>query len=171
MINVKNGREVKYLGYGYNENNIYKEAIIKFMKYSLEKEGLESMLTGKIVDLGCGDGGVLNELSKQYFIEPVGVDLFPIKKYDNISYLEEDILKTSIPDKSANIVYCVNLLTALDDAISPRDLFKEIDRILAPGGLFIVMSDSGDFVIDVFGDLIDIKEIREKWTITLNLKL
>lgn len=92
----------------------------------------------KILDIGCGGGGVTKKLSKDNFV--VGMDLIE----DNLKLARQNGIHTlnvrflsDLPfkDKSFDIVVCLHVLEHLRN---PKILLNEINRIIKPDGFAIV---------------------------------
>lgn len=94
----------------------------------------------KILDVGCGAGFLVNEFSQRGY--PVtGVDnsqdsLRVAKNYDSSQsahYLEADALKLPFPDKSFDVITCMDFL---EHVTGPERYIEEMARVLRPGGVF-----------------------------------
>jgi SAM-dependent methyltransferase len=91
---------------------------------------------GRLVDLGCGTEDFLVPVMK-WADEVVGVDILPLSgQYHR--YIAAD-LNEEIPldDNSADVV--ISRYT-LEHLIFPNSLFKEIHRILRPGGAALLLT-------------------------------
>lgn len=95
----------------------------------------------KILDVGCGLSTVLEFLSgKRYGIDPLADRYKTIYEYSP----EIDIRQgagEAIPfaDKSFDVVFCSNSIDHHDD---PARSLSEIDRVLRPGGFFILTCET-----------------------------
>jgi SAM-dependent methyltransferase len=114
-----------------------------------------------VVDLGCGAGELLLAFSKLRFTNLRGCDLsaeqvmiakqrFPeVVEKDLFSYLQE------MPDDSLDIVTAFDVIEHLGPELTFR-LFKELNRVLSPGGIFMAHCPNGvsPFVGSVYwGDM------------------
>ncbi len=94
----------------------------------------------EILDVGCGAGFLANEFALEGY-PMTGVDLSPESLkvahiYDQtktVKYLEADALKLPFPDKSFDVVTCLDFLEHVKD---PERYIEEISRVLRPGGIF-----------------------------------
>ncbi len=124
----------------------------------------------KTLDLGCGVGRIVRDLAHRFpSIEVVGLDgslpmlqvafnfvvsseggkldisetgyLDPLRYQGagltNVTLLQGDAAKTPFEDGTFSLVTCVNLI---DRAESPQQIFREIARLLRPGGHCILTS-------------------------------
>lgn len=91
---------------------------------------------GRLVDLGCGTADFLASLM-DWAEEIIGVDLLPVTgRYHR--YLEAD-LDQEIPLED-NSVDVVTSRYALEHLTFPNKLFKEMHRILRPGGATLLLT-------------------------------
>ena len=94
----------------------------------------------KIVDIGCGTGGVIPMLSKHgqvlgLDIEPRALDFCRSKGFHNVA-LMENFYDTGQPDESADLVSLFDVLEHFEDDLKA---LNEINRILKSGG-FVFLS-------------------------------
>jgi SAM-dependent methyltransferase len=90
----------------------------------------------EILDLGAG-AGILEQMNFRGLVNQIsGVDLDP--RVQNNPYLDEgvvsDVAETPYQDNSFDLVFCDNVFEHLENPIL---VFKEVARILKPGGIFI----------------------------------
>ncbi len=114
------------------------KALIKTL---LDIVGMDTI--GLVVDLGCGTG--LSTLAWSNFAEYViGIDSnndflslandkLSSGKYPNVQFEKSSANSTGLKDSSVTIVTCAQSLHWME----PAPTFREINRILAPGGVFI----------------------------------
>lgn len=137
-MNYANKRNYSHLDCIYSDDLAYIIArnIHNFMRLSKKDSLLKS---GPIVDLGCGSGAVLSELKKVYpLTKAIGIDRRPTYRFEeDISYKMADIARTGLDDESVLVVLTVNMYDYLGDSFSREDFFKEVNRILVPGGVYI----------------------------------
>jgi predicted SAM-dependent methyltransferase len=100
---------------------------LRYVREYLEREGKEA----KIVDLGCGEGVVVNEHRQKGF-DIVGMDLDYTADY----ILNGNLLETGFEDGSYDIVMVLDVIEHLQYE-DQKAAFKEIHRILKPGGKFL----------------------------------
>lgn len=116
---------------------------------------------GKVLDIGCGRGLLLNKLRKRGW-ESLGTELsdeaatYAREKLE-LPIFTETLEELRFPDGEFDLVI---LWHVLEHVHSPRDLLAEVSRILKPGGLLLVAvpnfgswearwSGSGWFHLDV----------------------
>ena len=103
----------------------------------LEREALR--LVGPqcvLVDAGCGhDAPVLRELAP-HVARAIGVDECASRAPD-IEFIRADLARTGLERESVDLVVSRSVLEHLQ---APLDVFREIHRILRPGGRFIFLT-------------------------------
>lgn len=111
-----------------------------------------SKISGKVLDVGCGAGDILEDLLKKG-CEPYGVELNP----DSVSICRRKGLNVQRGDISTvhfldNYFDTVILWHTLEHLPSPTAALKEIHRILKPGGtLFIYSPNASGYLRRIFG--------------------
>jgi len=101
-----------------------------------------------VVDLGCGGGDLSRKLASLGYrvtgvdrersmidTAEIALDQLPIHERRLLSLVHRDVLDNGLTAQSAEAVTSLGLIGYLDDDDS---LFIEADRLLRPGGLFIV---------------------------------
>lgn len=109
----------------------------------------------KILDVGCGAGFLSNELVQQGF-DVTGVDaskqsLEIAKKYDltgRAQYQLGDANHLPFSDQSFNVVCAMDFLEHVDD---PKQVVKEISRVLRPQSLFFFHTLNRNFLTWLIG--------------------
>lgn len=104
--------------------------------------------TGTILDAGCGFGGTLLYLARQFpQAECVGLDssepLLALARQSaeagglaaRTRFEHADVQAIPYPDDSFEVVLCTNVVHHVSD---PRALLREIERVLAPEGMLYV---------------------------------
>eukprot|EP01112_Ceratiomyxa_fruticulosa_P006863 TRINITY_DN1778_c0_g1_i1.p1 TRINITY_DN1778_c0_g1~~TRINITY_DN1778_c0_g1_i1.p1 ORF type:complete len:258 (-),score=47.92 TRINITY_DN1778_c0_g1_i1:137-910(-) len=96
-----------------------------------------------IVDIGCGSGQAVVDLAKHFKgakvigVEPSPQQLEQAPKMDNVEYRCAKAEQTGLPDGIADLITVATAIHWFD-----LDLFwKEVDRILAPGGVIAVWTN------------------------------
>lgn len=92
-----------------------------------------------IIELGCGPS-----LVKEFIINNKNFKTSDIMSADFIDYSGVDATDTKFPDESFSIVVSSNLI---HHVAYPLKLFKEIHRILKPGGLYIIQDVNCSFML------------------------
>lgn len=98
----------------------------------------------KILDAGCGSGLLLNDLSKYGFENLYGLDLNSVNvenasKNHHLKIKLGNVLNTGYEDNFFDVVICSHVLQIFD-ADKGFNLFKELGRILNPGGLLVIVT-------------------------------
>lgn len=102
----------------------------------------------KVLDLGCGTGGVINSIKTPAFV--YGVDkseraLKLARKRGLKNLLKHDFSKSRLPlkDSSFDVILALDVLEHLK---KPSNVLKEISRVLKPEGVLIVVVPSYKFL-------------------------
>lgn len=97
----------------------------------------------RVLDLGCGTGGLLYWLSKQPDIQPVGIDLSPsmvevINKYipDAEAYCGDGLEFLREHPETFNGIFCKDVLEHLPDEDTCLEWIETALKALVPGGFF-----------------------------------
>jgi 2-polyprenyl-3-methyl-5-hydroxy-6-metoxy-1,4-benzoquinol methylase len=93
--------------------------------------------TGKVVDVGCGQGGFQRYLDLNHH-EYIGVDLVRYPEFpDTGKFIQSDLDRCEIklPDNYAEVVCSIETIEHLENS---RAFMRELHRITAPGGIIIV---------------------------------
>lgn len=134
---------------------------LMWRRYDCLAEMLNSHSTGAAMEFGCGIGLFLSELDKHY-LQVFAIDLFPqyaknlceIKKL-NVTFLNS---LSDIEDNSLDVVIAADVLEHIEDL---DDYLKHFDRILKPGGQFLISGPTENLLYKLgrliagFGDKAD----------------
>ena len=103
---------------------------------------------GKILDAGCGFGGTLLNLSKNFpEAEGVGIDMSdPLLELaqqtaeaqgveERVVFEKADVQEIPYPDDSFDVVISTNVVHHVAD---PLAMLKELERVLAPEGMLYI---------------------------------
>lgn len=126
-----------------SDDGIHKNGV-KYQEYHEEK--LSEILKDNskiknVLELGCGQGANMAYLAKRHpNVKFTGIDLYPSldkknKKYD-ITLIQGDYHDLSmIENNSIDMVYALETLCYSQNK---NQIFKEVNRVLKPNGLFII---------------------------------
>jgi len=97
----------------------------------------------KVLDLGCGNGRVINILEK-FNINYTGLDIsqnlinLAQKKYPEKEFIVSDLLKTPFSDNKFDYVLSLATLHHIPSEEQRLNALLEINRILKPGGIILI---------------------------------
>lgn len=102
----------------------------------------------KLLDMGCGEGYVLNEASIKGF-KPYGVDIADNRTSSNtkFKFFNGSIFEAKFPDDYFSAIY---MDSVLEHIVSPMETLTELRRILKPGGVCLVIVPNEDSLINRF---------------------
>lgn len=125
----------------------------KRVYYVAGKENIEAIqmvlsaqnLSGKVLELGCGNGTystTLAEKAERLHVTDLSEQMVCVckdrlKDLDHVVAEKQDSLALSYPDESFDFVIMVNLLHVI---IEPEKALRESRRVLKPNGKLIVIS-------------------------------
>lgn len=117
-------------------NKIYSE---NFIQPNVEKGSVPTFLkkylkeSDHIIDLGCGDGGMIYGFSKENKnLKVTGIDISPRrinqlkKNFPKYKFFCEDVCKTSLKPNSQDIIYSSQVIEHVED---DNKMLQEINRI------------------------------------------
>ena len=125
-----------------------------------------------ILELGCGQGANLYYLGKMNkSVNFVGIDIHPSisKKLSNVKMIKGDFHDLSfIDDNSQDIVYAFETLCY---STNKKSIFKEVNRILKPNGIFIIFDGYSKVLRDNLSDYeIKLMKLVEKGMVLDNFE-
>ena len=127
----------------------------KFKKKTLE---LCDVSDGdRVLDVGCGNGDLINAIRRKGNVEAYGIDISPNmieecrRRYDGITFDVSNGEKFDFPDDYFDIVTICCVLHHLND---PKKFFAEARRVLKPNGVLIVSELWQPFIIKQIVDYI-----------------
>jgi SAM-dependent methyltransferase len=95
-----------------------------------------------ILDLGAYSSEILLSLHKMGFSDLTGIDLDPeitrMPYGESIKYVTGDLAQTEFPNETFGAITAISVL---EHGFSGAKVFREISRILKPGGYFIGSTD------------------------------
>jgi len=115
-----------------------------------------------ILDMGAFASEILCSLHMIGFNRLTGIDLNRAVRFmpfhEDIDWVVGDMMATPFPDAS---MMAITSISAIEHGFALRPLFREVSRLLAPGGLFIASTDYWPEKIDTSG----IRMFGLEWTI------
>jgi len=139
-------------------------------RQKLENSEIPEMILGlvsssnKILDLGCGEGGIISAILKKFPNKRiVGIDISPRRinllknKFPKQTFLCKDINSTHLKSNGFDLIICTQVIEHVED---DKMLIKEIYRLLEKGGHLYITSvikkkwaiykyrNNGKFVLD-----------------------
>jgi 2-polyprenyl-3-methyl-5-hydroxy-6-metoxy-1,4-benzoquinol methylase len=122
----------------------YHQSVKKVEIPGMIKDILEKKRLSKIIDLGCGDGGLILSILKNYENKKItGVDASPRrildlkKKIKGQKFLCRDISSMNLGKNKFDLVICTQVIEHVED---DRKLVDEIFKILKPKGYLYISS-------------------------------
>ena len=111
------------------------------LPWALEKIRRHIGYRAHILDMGCGFGGVSNELAKSgHMVTGVDQDIDALNiakmwdKTESVQYRLANIRQLPFANKSFDVVTALDVLYHVDDCV---EALHEATRVLKPGGIFL----------------------------------
>ena len=110
-----------------------------------------------VLDVGCGNGSLINGISEKANIQAYGVDISPNmieecqKTYPNINFAVSNGEGLEFEDSSIDLLTICCVLHHLNN---PQNFFAEAYRVLKPGGILIVAEPWFPFGLRQFVDYV-----------------
>ncbi len=104
----------------------------------------------KILDVGCGYGRILNELSESGFADLTGIDSAEkmikrgLRECPNLNLLANPDGAIPFEDNTFDAVILFGVLTCVPDNEAQKTLLDNIKRVLKPGGIIYI----NDFLLN-----------------------
>lgn len=106
-----------------------------------------------ILDVGCASGWFISEISKKNpQARCIGIDVYDKAiiyakgKYPHIKFQTADAHHLPFKDNMYDVIVCTEVLEHVDN---PKNVLKEIKRVLKPKGLVIIELDSGSILFSI----------------------
>lgn len=144
-----------YESAGKDINSLTREDISTFEEFHIrgriatrELGQLAELTEGmKVLDIGSGVGGPARTLAAEFGCEVVGLDM--VEEYcntaemltgkvglsDKVTFRRGDMLDMPFEDSTFNVVWSQHVTMNIEDK---QRLFREIRRVLRPGGIFVL---------------------------------
>jgi len=119
---------------------------LKLAKIRKILRSLHLLPNAYVLDVGCGDGRMLNKVVAQYHLKGVGVDISSNQLKENLrnnlfgnTYYLSDAERLPFEDDTFDVIFCFDVLEHLS---SPQDCINEICRTLKKNGKAIIYAIS-----------------------------
>lgn len=141
-LNKKEKRQIEYKIAYKNENKDWDETQV-FLSKKFGELGNKNSI---VLDAGCGHGNYVIDENRKNINWAVGVDIKPEYTSKNICLDEifhNDLEKLPFEGSEFDIVVS---LWVLEHLKNPDQVFKEVHRVLKPGGLFMFCTPNKNFI-------------------------
>jgi 2-polyprenyl-3-methyl-5-hydroxy-6-metoxy-1,4-benzoquinol methylase len=126
--------------------SMYRRATWETLGYSSSK--------GKILDVGCNDGYVLNAFPSN---DLIGIDLTPKNKSHRVKYIQGDGMHLPFPFETFDVVICLDTIEHIENH---KMIANELLRVLCPGGTLRISTPSSKIR---FGTEFFTKWVSRRW--------
>lgn len=150
----------RFTGLFVNLDDVHKGLLdSRIIEYPFVLRKLTQLLPGKVLDVGCTDGGNFVAPTLAYLGWQVyGVDNREFRfEHPNFHFLQEDIRHSSFPDNFFDVAYAVSTLEHIgiagrygvreEDPEGDLRAVMETERLLRPGGTLVITVPYGQAAI------------------------
>ena len=93
-----------------------------------------------VLELGCNRGYLLHSFLQHANFEAIGADVHYLEEAkrdygDHIKFVQSTPTSIPLPDGSVDVVYTIDTVEHLS---KPKEIFRDVFRVLRPGGVFLV---------------------------------
>ena len=93
-----------------------------------------------VLDLGCNRGYLLHSFLEHEKFEAIGADIHYLEEAmdqygDHIRFVQSSPTSIPLPTASVDVVYTIDTIEHLS---KPKEILREVFRVLRPGGVFLV---------------------------------
>lgn len=124
---------------------------IKKILSSIQNLSKEKTSSLKILEIGCGNGYVLEKISKKIKAEYTGVDinkkmidLAKKRNLKNVTFLVDDILKTKLKSNTFDVIFTERCLINLLDWKMQKKSIVQIHKLLKKNSYYIMLEGFED---------------------------
>lgn len=138
----------------------FQEPKVELYRWALAHISWESV--ARVLDIGCGPGGYLQELSTRPSLELIGIDLSAGMLRDLRSRWKQtavyphmlcaDVQQIPLATGSVDVALAMHMLYHVPNI--PQAL-QELRRIVRPGGKLLALTNSADHVAEIFNLIAD----------------
>lgn len=123
---------------------------------------------GRMLDIGCGLGGVLRVANAEFGYEPYGIDLserwVQYCHHRGLKNVQEGRFEDIVyEDQSFDVVIMTNILEHVRD---PRSTLRKVHGILKPGGIVFIQVPNANYLV-LKARLLNAFGLKEKMSATL----
>ena len=125
-----------------------------------------------ILEIGCGNGYVLEKISREIKANFIGIDinkkmieLAKKRKLKNVKFLADDILKTKLKQNTFDIIFTERCLINLLEWTMQKKALLQIYKLLKKGSHYIMLEGFGDGLKKLNGarNSLGLEKINPAW--------
>ena len=132
----------------YQDEDSYRQVLLNELNLSMDRKKFQYGLDlieermppkGNLLDVGCGPGVFLEEARERgWHVHGVEFNSWCVQRLREMSIevIDVPIQQATLPH---DFYQCVTLWTVLEHVVDPENLLKDVHRVLAPGGVLLIL--------------------------------
>ncbi len=106
----------------------------------------------KTLDVACGEGNLLKNDKENIYGIDINKTLLEQLKNEGLKVKYSDVTKIDFEDSVFDVVHCSNIIEHLDPE-SAHKMFQEMNRVLKPEGVIILITPTEKTIWNTFGHI------------------
>ena len=123
-----------------SNENYFEQRVAETSQYRKLFSPFISFKGKTVLELGCNRGYLLHSFLQHADFEAIGADIHYLEEArrdygDHIKFVQSTPTSIPLPSGSVDVVYTIDTVEHLS---KPKEIFRDVFRVLRPGGVFLV---------------------------------